>query len=184
MGGDDKLAASLDGRPLLDHALYAVADARRIVVVGPERPTTYAVTWAREQPVGGGPVTAIRAGLTELGACDLVVILAGDLPFAGGAVPRLLSAITAERGASDGAIVVDDEGREQFLLGAYDGFALRRRLADMPGEGGSMRQLVASLRLLRIQVVGAESLDCDTPDELSRAQRLLTDAKQQRSAPS
>lgn len=80
LGGADKPAVRVGGRTLLDRVLTACADAGRTVVVGPRRPTCRPVTWAREDPPGGGPLAALHAGL-RLAERERVVVLAADLPF-------------------------------------------------------------------------------------------------------
>ena len=168
MGGVDKPAAVVAGRTLLDRVVDAVAGARRIVVVGPTRSTLRRVEWTREDPVGGGPVAAIAAGLTVLRDADVVVALAGDLPFAGSAVPRLVAALAADAGA-DGVVLLDGDGREQYLLATYRAPALRRALAHANTANASVRQLIGNLRIVRVSASGKETLDCDTPDDLERA---------------
>jgi molybdenum cofactor guanylyltransferase len=69
LGGRHKPGIALAGRTLLDRALDAVADADRIVVVGPATPTAGPpdprVRWTLEHPRGGGPVAALAAGLAH-----------------------------------------------------------------------------------------------------------------------
>ncbi len=114
MGGGDKTALPVGGVPLLDRALRAVAQASAVIVVGDERPTTRAVTWARERPSGAGPAAAVAAGVALTGA-PLVAVLAGDLPFVTGAtVARLLASARP-----NGAVLVDEGGAPQWLLGAW-----------------------------------------------------------------
>jgi CTP:molybdopterin cytidylyltransferase MocA len=98
MGGADKTALTVDGVPLLDRVLSAVADARTLIVVGEPRPTRLEVTWTREEPTGTGPAAATRAGMALVHS-DRVVLLAADLPFLScDAVARLLAAV-GESGA-------------------------------------------------------------------------------------
>src|SRR3954447_9340853 len=78
--GSDKPALYVGELTLLDRVLLACADASLTVVVGPERRAARAVRWTREDPPGGGPVPALRAGL-ELVEPDVVAVLAADLPF-------------------------------------------------------------------------------------------------------
>src|SRR5687768_17947585 len=113
LGGRAKPQLEVGGRTMLDTVLRAVEDAERRVVVGPPQPLPDDVVRVREQPPGGGPVAALKAGLPEV-STDVVVVLAGDLPF-------LTAALVAElraRLTGDGVLVVDDAGRDQLLLGA------------------------------------------------------------------
>ncbi|MDQ1726050.1 MAG: hypothetical protein QOK14_95, partial [Frankiaceae bacterium] len=116
MGGGDKTALAVGGTPLLERVLAAVAGAGLRIVVGEARPTTVPVTWAREEPPGGGPVAALAAGL-PLVRNDTVVLLAGDLPFLDlRSVEALVAGVRADVGA-DGVVAVDDGGAPQWLCG-------------------------------------------------------------------
>ncbi|WP_199550224.1 NTP transferase domain-containing protein [Streptomyces sp. N35] len=66
LGGVDKPAVRVGGRPLLDRVLTACAAAGTTVVVAPPRPTVRPVVWAREEPAGGGPLAALAAGVEAL----------------------------------------------------------------------------------------------------------------------
>jgi molybdopterin-guanine dinucleotide biosynthesis protein A len=164
LGGTDKPALIVDGLTLLDRVLAAVAGAETVVVVGDPRPTTVTVTWVREEPVGGGPAAATRAGLAAVTA-DTVLLLAADLPFLTTAtVDRLLAAT-----GKTGAVLVDDDGREQWLAGAWPTQALRT--ADLVPDG-SLRAALAPLHPTQVTAGALEVLDCDTPDDLARAREL------------
>lgn len=174
LGGRDKVAEVVGAGTLLDRVLAAVADAASVVVVGPQRPVVGRVTaWVREQPPGGGPVAAVAAGLAAATA-PAVVVLAGDLAFPSAAVVRrLLQALTG-----DGVLVVDADGRDQSLFGAWGTAALRAGLAGLPDStGASMRSVVAGLDVRRLEVLPASGepppwLDCDTEADLLRAREL------------
>jgi molybdopterin-guanine dinucleotide biosynthesis protein A len=164
MGSPDKAALRVDGITLLDRVLTALAGARVVVVVGDARPTTRPVTWTREQPVGGGPAAAARAGL-DLVTADIVVLLGADLPFfTVAATDRLLAA-----SGRSGAVLVDGDGREQWLASAWRSDVLRA--ADLRA-GGSLSAALAPLRPTHVPAEGIEVLDCDTPQDLSRAREL------------
>ncbi|MEV0587769.1 NTP transferase domain-containing protein [Nonomuraea sp. NPDC050310] len=106
MSGADKPGMTVGARSLLERVVAAVADAGRVVVVGPARDLD-GVVFTREDPPGGGPVRALRAGLAEVTAPQ-VVVLAADLPFllhdhvvalraaAAGAVPPIATAAGSE----------------------------------------------------------------------------------------
>lgn len=156
-GGGDKTAAALGGTTVTG-ALVASLGALPVVVVGPE--------------AGGGPAAALAAGLARsAGDADVVVALAGDLPFAGTAVPRLVAALRAAPGDVDAALGVDPGGRRQFLLAAYRAAPLRTALGAGAGAsaGRSMRSVVAALRVAEVPVTATEALDVDTADDLERA---------------
>ncbi|WP_431881241.1 molybdenum cofactor guanylyltransferase [Micromonospora chalcea] len=82
MGGVDKPARPVGGRPMLHRVLAAVADADQRIVVGPSVPLPDGVRTTREEPPGGGPVAAIAAGLALLDpGTTTVALLAADLPL-------------------------------------------------------------------------------------------------------
>ncbi|MFB6774009.1 NTP transferase domain-containing protein [Streptomyces sp. NPDC056337] len=132
LGGADKPGLRVGGRALLDRVLAACAGARTTVVVADPRPTARPVTWAREDPPGGGPLAALAAGLRHTTA-EYVVVLSADLPFLGEpTVARLLSALAASD--ADGVLLTDADGRDQPLVAAYRASAVRRELAAPAGE--------------------------------------------------
>ncbi|MER6534765.1 NTP transferase domain-containing protein [Streptomyces sp900105755] len=176
LGGADKPAVRVGGRPLLDRVLAACAGARRTVVVAAPRPTSRAVQWAREEPPGGGPVAALDAGLRHITA-DRAVVLSADLPFLEeAAVERLLAALHTT--AADGALLTDADGRDQPLVAAYRTTALRHALSALAGDGGNgltglpLRRLTAALNLTRVPDPLA-SFDCDTWDDIADARARI-----------
>ncbi|MEU8850056.1 NTP transferase domain-containing protein [Streptomyces sp. NPDC048564] len=175
LGGVDKPGVRVGGRPLLDRVLAACADARTTVVVADPRPTARPVTWAREDPPGGGPVAALDAGLRHTGA-EQVVVLSADLPFLDeGTVRRLLAALRT--GDADGALLTDADGRDQPLVAAYRAPALRRELAELAqGQDGlaglPLRRLTGALGLTRVPDPVA-SFDCDTWDDIATARARI-----------
>jgi molybdopterin-guanine dinucleotide biosynthesis protein A len=162
LGGVDKPALPVAGRPMIERVAEAVAGGRRLVVVGPERPRP-AARYVLEEPRGGGPVPALRAGLAEVGA-PWVVLLAGDLPLLRPAHVRALLAAARRTGA----VAVDDDGREQWLLGAWRTPILAEALAAYPGR--SLRGLMGPLRPERVALPGRPWFDCDTVDDLEEAE--------------
>ncbi|HEV7897018.1 MAG TPA: NTP transferase domain-containing protein [Planosporangium sp.] len=191
LGGRDKPALSIGGRSMLRRVLDAVADASPRIVVGPARPELDAgVVQVREQPPGGGPVAALAAGLAALDAgrdvglvaldvdagrdVGLVAVFAADLPFLTPAdVEALRQAAMSDD--HDGAVLVDAEGRQQWLCGVWRTRALRGRLAELhPPAGQPMRALVSGLRVRdvdRREIGGPPPwYDCDTEDDYRRAE--------------
>ena len=164
MGVADKTRLIVGGTPLLDRALRAVAGADRVVVVGESRVTTTDVTWVREEPPGGGPAAAIAAGLAHVTA-DVVVLLAGDMPLISTSdVDRLVDAVS-----DDGAVYIDDAGQEQWLCSAWRTTALR----NTPfAAGTSLREALCDFEFTRLPAP-AVVVDCDTPEDLVRAEELL-----------
>jgi molybdopterin-guanine dinucleotide biosynthesis protein A len=172
MSVEDKTRLVVGGVPLLDRVLAACAGAASRVVVGDQRPSAVAVTWTRESPVGGGPAAAVAAALPLLTA-PVAVLLAGDLPFLDAATVEALVAPVAAEGV-DGAVLVDGDGREQWLCSAWQVSALR---GVELGAGGSLRAALGGLRLTQVSVgasAAAPWLDCDTPDDVRLAEELLS----------
>ncbi|MCX4692261.1 NTP transferase domain-containing protein [Streptomyces sp. NBC_01408] len=175
LGGADKPALRVGGRTLLDRVLDACANARTTVVVGGRRPTARPVRWAREDPPGGGPLAALDAGLRHTTA-ELVLVLSADLPFLDRDTVR---ALLDGAGQADGALLRDADGRDQPLVAAYRAEPLRREIALLATEHGSLgglplRALTAELGLTR--VTGAAplaSFDCDTWDDLAVARARI-----------
>jgi molybdopterin-guanine dinucleotide biosynthesis protein A len=119
--GSDKLAAAVDGRPLLHHALEAVASVadRIAVVIAPEAPApsvpaglTHRVVLVRDTETFGGPLAGLAAGLAAVDTPAIVtpadgrdqriaLVVGGDMPSLVPAVLRLL----ADTLAADPALV-------------------------------------------------------------------------------
>ena len=166
LGGVDKAEVVVGGKTLLARARAAVAGAAHTVVVGRE--------------VDGGPVAGVAAGLRELadeareGVADVVLLLACDMPLVSThTVTRLLREVNAA-GDADGVLLSDDTGRRQYLAGAYRTAALRDAVGSLgTTTGGSMRDLVAGLRLRELAAHPEEAMDCDTWPDVDRAVRLL-----------
>lgn len=186
LGGADKPALSVGGRPLLDRVLGACRDAVRTVVVGGRRPTARPVLWAREDPPGGGPLAALDAGLRRLAPepgpepgsePDVVLVLSADLPFLGGAtVRRLVDAL--DRNGREGVLLVDADRRDQPLVAAYRPEPLRRELALLATEYGTLaglplRLLTHELDLARTEADPLASFDCDTWADITAARTLI-----------
>jgi molybdopterin-guanine dinucleotide biosynthesis protein A len=156
--GGDKTAAPLGGTTVTGTLLAGLRPAGiPVEVVGPE--------------AGGGPAGALAASRPAWDGAEVVLVLAGDLPYAGTAVPRLLAALATEP-AADAVLGTDPGGRRQYLLGAYRTGPLRRALGAAPAQGRSMRSVVAGLRVAELPVTAAEALDVDTPADLDLAREL------------
>lgn len=170
LGGVDKPALVVGERSLLERALAAVGDAARVVVVGPPRPLDPAVVQVREDPPGGGPAAALAAGLAQVHS-PWVALLAADLPHVSAAV---VSALREAAEGHEGAVLVDDDGRDQLLTGVWSSAPLhaatrRRDLAGLP-----LRALLPGLDVARVPASRLGLLDwadCDTPDDLIRARK-------------
>lgn len=191
LGGRDKPGLRVSGRPLVESVAAAVPGAARLIVVGPPRPGLPHAIFRREDPPGGGPVPALRAGLAEVTA-PWVALLAADLPFlTAGHVDALLDAAGAGEGRETapyagtgtppggageaggpraGAVLLDDGGREQWLAGVWRAESLARALARY--EGRSLHGLLAPLAPVTLHLTGQPWFDCDTMDDLQRARTV------------
>jgi molybdopterin-guanine dinucleotide biosynthesis protein A len=161
LGGVDKATLEIRGHRLLDRVLDALAAADTVVVVGPRRQLNRPVIWTREDPPGQGPAAALRAGLAYIRSL-WVAVAAVDHPF--------LSAATYERLGSgaegrDGAIAVDADGIEQYLVAVYAVEPLRAALRGRR----SIKNAISALDLARIADARA-SFDIDTETDLMEAE--------------
>ncbi|GAB3753419.1 molybdenum cofactor guanylyltransferase [Microlunatus parietis] len=168
--GSDKLAAEVDGRPLLEWAIAGLHTEREVIIVGPVRPGTSTspvrIRFVADDHPDGGPaaamITGLRAALDT--TAELILVLPGDAPAAGTAA-EALAAELVRRPDAPGLLAVDRSGREQPLQ-----LALRRpaaehlvREAGPDGAAGrSARRLVAPLDLPRHELDRAATWDIDT----------------------
>lgn len=163
LGGRDKPGLIVRGATLLDTVLAAVGDAGTVVVAGQERPTSRPVRWVREDPPGGGPVAGLVAAL-PLVVAEVVAVLAADLPFLdAGSVDLLRRALRR-----DGALLVDDDGRDQLLVGVWRTASLRAALQPADTR---MSTLLGRLDATRLALPGRPWFDCDTPADVAVARR-------------
>jgi molybdopterin-guanine dinucleotide biosynthesis protein A len=162
--GADKASIEVGGTTLLEHVLSALAAVPEVVVVGEEVPTSRPVTFRREDPPGGGPAAGLLAGLAGFARPPhLVLVLAVDMPrVTGQTVRRLVGA--AEQ---DGALLVDHDGRRQYLCAAYRTTALLTAAPPSGEEHGlAVRRLVRGLDLAEVPALGGETQDVDTWEDL------------------
>ncbi|MFS0694250.1 NTP transferase domain-containing protein [Streptomyces nitrosporeus] len=176
LGGADKPGLRVGGRSLLDRVLSVCTGARTTVVVGGRRPTPRPVVWARETPVGGGPLAALDAGVRKTDQ-DIVLVLSADLPFlAEKTVHSLLAAARSDH--REGAMCTDPDGRDQPLVAAYRAEPLRRELALLATEHGHLaglplRLLTGELDLARVEAGPLASFDCDTWEDIAAARARI-----------
>jgi molybdopterin-guanine dinucleotide biosynthesis protein A len=176
LGGADKPGIRIGGRALLDRVLGACDGASRTVVVGGRRPTVRPVHWAREEPPGGGPVAALDAGVRCVDA-GTVLVLSADLPFlAEPTVRGLIEALDA--GGNEAALLTDADGRDQPLVAAYRTEPLRREIALLATEYGTLaglplRLLTQELDLVRVAADSLVSFDCDTWEDVAAARARI-----------
>lgn len=183
LGGVDKPAVRVAERSLLGSVVSAAAGAgaRLVVVVGPARRELATELGesrvVREQPPGGGPVPALRRGLAEV-TSPWVAVLAADLPFL--RAGHLLSLLAAARKADlPGAVMADDTGHPQWLVGCWRTPVLREAIGGY--HGGSLYQLMRPLRPVMLTPAHDRGgpppwLDCDTADDLRTVRTLERDS--------
>lgn len=169
LGGTDKAALTHRGRTFLEIAAGALADCPVRVAVGDERADPGGLIWTTEVPAFGGPAAGLLAGLqagldaATSAAPDWVVALAVDMPLVtSGTVRRLW-----EGRGEDGALLVDEGGRRQYLCAIY---RISSLLRNAPAEvsGMPVRRLVSGLDLVEIAATGVESQDVDAPADIGR----------------
>lgn len=173
MGGLDKAALHVGGVALLDRVLAAARPVcERLVVVGPTRPTEVrGVEFVTEEPPGGGPVPAILAGARAVGpGCDVVLVIAADLPLlTTGHLRRLLAAV--DKPDADAAAAADVDGPNP-LLAAYRGPALAARATRLELAAGEAAGRLLPDSLLLVDL-GPAILNVNRPDDLAAAEILV-----------
>jgi molybdopterin-guanine dinucleotide biosynthesis protein A len=169
--GADKASVEVGGLTLLEHVLGALAEVREVVVVGDELLTSRPVTFLREDPAEGGPAAGLLAGLGGFPRPPrLVVVLAVDMPRVTAATVRRL----VETVDGDGALLVDEEGRRQYLCAVYRTAALLAAAPPLEEQHGlPMRRLVDELRLAEVPAMAGETQDIDTWDDLLELREQL-----------
>ncbi|MFJ9826841.1 DUF6457 domain-containing protein [Streptomyces sp. NPDC101160] len=142
----------------------------------------------RGAPVSGGTSAARDSGAPApvtgpAASAPLVLLLSADLPFfAPGTARRLVAALDAAPGA-EAAVTVDADGREQPLVAVYRAGALRRVLAGLAAERGTLtglplRLVRGALTVVRVAAADSEdflgaSFDCDTWEDIAAARARI-----------
>jgi len=189
--GADKLLARLDDATVLGSVVRAATGCaglgRVAVVTGPDATAARAVL-RRDCPAGGyeivcnprpevGMASSLRVGLTRLdGGRDLLVLL-GDQPLVSA---DTLSRILAARAGSPRAAAV---GLVQSRRGAPSAGrvgppvllhrSLRPQLLELQGDQGARRLLARyATTVVGLDCRSDETLDVDTPADLSRAREI------------
>ena len=176
--GGGKLAAELDGRPLLDHATDAMRAAPaigRLAVVlgaGAEELRRVADLAGAEVVVcegwDEGIAASLRAGFEALGDCDAIVLTLGDQPFV---TPEAIELVAAEAGGPAPAARAVYDGRPGHPV------LIRRelypRIAELRGDAGA-RDLLAAAGAREIECAQlCPADDVDTPGDLEAARARL-----------
>lgn len=166
LGGVDKASIEVAGSTLLERALRALSEIPDVVVVGDEVSTSRPVTFLREDPPGGGPAAGLLAGLSGFPRRPRrLVVLAVDMPLVTAATVRRLT--RAAEGSQDGALLLDGDGRRQYLCAVFRTESLLSAAPPPSGQHGlPMRRLVGGLRLAEVVSVGGEAQDVDSGEDL------------------
>jgi len=161
-GDDDKLLATLDGRPLLAHAIAGLAPAVDTVAVSCRedqleefRPiferTTVTVTPAPDPLPDRGPAAGIATALETIDA-PAVAVVAGDMPF----VDRAVLDACFDQLVDTEAVVPSVDGYRQPTHAVYHTAPLGEAVAAAVEQGdGSLR---AVMDRLDVTVVPAAEL--------------------------
>ena len=117
-GDADKLAAPLEGIPLLHHAILRVAEVADdvVVVLAPGVDASGlppGVRVAHDPTEGEGPLAGLHAGISAVGVAEIVLIVGGDMPDLQPAVLREMLRVAGESGAD--AVALADGGRPRPL---------------------------------------------------------------------
>ena len=170
LGGVDKSALIVGGVPMLDRVVEAV-DGIPLVLVGPRRWLAWPAISTREYPPGGGPAAGVAAGVAALppvASDQLIVLLATDLPGITQATVLRICSSVLDSGAQ-GALLVDEGGKEQFLTSAWRASALVETVRSRPYWAGvPLREMLAPLSRVWVPAIGNEAADVDTPADLAR----------------
>jgi len=182
LGGVLKPALPVGGRPLVARVLDAAVAASPRIVVGPPALAPVlppGVRLVQEQPPGGGPVAGLAAGVRLVPpGVRLVAVLSADLPFLTPTVLSDLAAALADGG--DVAVLLDESGHPQWLCSVWRRTTLVERLAAGSARDVPMRELVRNLAVRRVAVDGPGPppwFDCDTEEDVRRAEEMLHDSR-------
>lgn len=124
----------------------------------------------------GGPWTE---GTRETAEPGTVLVLSADLPFLREATVRALTEELSRRGERcEGVLLTDSTGRQQPLVAAYAAEPLRREVALLATEYGSLaglplRMLTQELDLHRMDGEPTATFDCDTWEDISAARARI-----------
>jgi molybdenum cofactor guanylyltransferase len=181
--GSDKLAAELDGVPLLHHAVTRVSEVTGDAVVvlasgadEPSMPPGASVSFARDADADQGPLAGVVAGL-EVVSTRLALVVGGDMPDLSVAVLREMLGVAHRTDA--GAVALQDGDRFRPLPAVLRVESARLAAPALLADGERrLRALVTALdptvideaSWLTIDPERRTLLDVDQPDDLVRAE--------------
>jgi molybdenum cofactor guanylyltransferase len=164
--GSDKLAAEIDGRPLLHHAIDAVRPlVTEILVVSapdvsPDVPRDALLV--HDDQAFEGPLAGLAAGLDATDA-EVVVVVGGDMPWMVPAVlARLVRALDDDD--ADGAVLDGGGARRPLPMAVRQSVAAK--LADALLASGEQR-LLGLRDGLSLAVIDDDEWHQDDPDGLT-----------------
>lgn len=150
-GGQDKGALVVEGRTILERQLSELSRvASEILIVGAGTPRDDVRVISDIVP-GCGPLGGLHAALTEA-VCDVVVVVACDMPYVSAPLVAHLASLAGE---ADAVVPLTERGYHP-LCAAYTRACLTpiaERLAN-----GRLRMMDA-LTALNVRVVGAEEIE-------------------------
>ncbi|MEV8213370.1 NTP transferase domain-containing protein [Leifsonia sp. NPDC077715] len=164
--GTDKLQHCIGGRTLLERTVDAARACAPVVLVGAVDAPPGVTVAVSEWPRWGGPCAAIAAGVDAVPCLHGdVLIVSADLADPGAAVSALLGI--------DGGVLMDPDGRPQWLLARAPLGALRGRVsalrADRPTLTGASAAALVGVIESRHTVDARVCADIDTPSDLPQA---------------
>jgi molybdopterin-guanine dinucleotide biosynthesis protein A len=182
--GGDKLAARLEGRPVLEHALRAAAAVANpiVLVVGPDDPVPWLpadlgadVVLARDAVAHRGPLAGLAAGLAALPRpVDVAIVVAGDMPTL---VPAVLDLLAGElaRDPSLGVVCLEADPASLLPSAIRPSVAGPAAAALLAADRRSLRGLLAAVPTVvvpagdwrAIDPDGVTLRDVDTPADLT-----------------
>lgn len=173
LGGVDKALLEYDGETLLGRLIVAFESVvSEIVIVGEPRDlafnTTTPIIWTVEEPVRGGPLAGLAAGVEKLSGHDRwFFALACDQPFAARAIVPLLAAAQQAGPEVDGILGKDQGGRSQALTAIYRKAAVDRVFEGLGSPDGlPMRALIKRLNAFELELPAGASQDVDTTADI------------------
>jgi CTP:molybdopterin cytidylyltransferase MocA len=169
-GGESKLLADLEGRPLLEHALRAqcaVPEIDRVVVVlgALANQVLTRVSFGCAEAVicpswDAGQAESLRCGLSALKDCERVIVTLGDAPLI---TPEVISLFVAAEPRT--RAVYDGRPGHPVVLGREE----MDTLASLRGDRGA-RDLLRDGPTIECGGL-CSGLDVDTPEDLEAVRR-------------
>jgi molybdopterin-guanine dinucleotide biosynthesis protein A len=188
--GANKLAADLDGRPVLGATIEAViALVDGVVVAGPELPAGFTegpvpVALVRDREPAAGPLAALGNVLEHASPAGdaIAIVVAGDMPrLVPGVLELMLERLAGDPGVDAvilaGGAAGGTGGKRQVLpMAVRLAAAKRAAAAALEAHAGSLQALLDRLALVELpgsawralDPEGRTVLDVDTPADLDR----------------